>query len=59
MNLLNFVAQYPDETSCRKEFKEYRDARVISHGSKEHYWKQDRGSMSAKHVETPNFVKQY
>jgi DNA-directed RNA polymerase subunit RPC12/RpoP len=25
MNLLNFVTSYPDETSCRKKFKEIRE----------------------------------
>ncbi|KAA6304618.1 hypothetical protein EZS27_043734, partial [termite gut metagenome] len=25
MNLLNFVSQYPDESSCKAKFKEYRD----------------------------------
>ncbi len=25
MNLLNFVAQYPDEATCRAAFKAYRD----------------------------------
>jgi transposase-like protein len=51
MNLLNFVAQYPDEASCRKEFKEYRDriGVVCPHcGSKEHYWKKDREQYECK-----------
>lgn len=51
MNLLNFVAQYPDETSCRKEFKEYRDriGVICPHcGSKEHYWKKDREQYECK-----------
>ena len=51
MNLLNFVAQYPDEMSCRKEFKEYRDriGVICPHcGSKEHYWKQDREQYECK-----------
>jgi hypothetical protein len=26
MNLLNFVKQYPDETSCKEKFKEYRES---------------------------------
>jgi transposase-like protein len=51
MNLLNFVAQYPDETSCRKEFKEYRDriGVICPHcGGKEHYWKKDREQYECK-----------
>lgn len=51
MNLLNFVSQYPDETSCRKEFKEYRDriGVICPHcGSKEHYWKKDREQYECK-----------
>lgn len=51
MNLLNFVAKYPDETSCRKEFKEYRDriGVICPHcGSKEHYWKKDREQYECK-----------
>ena len=51
MNLLNFVAQYPDEKSCRKEFKEYRDriGVICPHcGSKEHYWKKDREQYECK-----------
>lgn len=51
MNLLNFVLQYPDETSCRKKFKEYRDSIgvVCPHcGSKEHYWKKDKEQYECK-----------
>ncbi|HPL93712.1 MAG TPA: transposase, partial [Paludibacteraceae bacterium] len=45
MNLLNFVAQYPDEASCRVKFKAYRDQQgfVCPHcKSTQHYWKQDK-----------------
>lgn len=51
MNLLNFVLQYPDEASCRKKFKEYRDSIgvVCPHcGSKEHYWKKDKEQYECK-----------
>jgi len=51
MNLLNFVVQYPDEASCRKKFKEYRDriGVVCPHcGSKEHYWKRDKEQYECK-----------
>jgi hypothetical protein len=29
MNLLNFIATYPDEESCRTKFKEYRDQQGV------------------------------
>ena len=51
MNLLNFVAQYPDEASCRVKFKEYRDQQgvVCPHcGGTSHYWKHDKESYECK-----------
>ena len=51
MNLLNFVSQYPDEASCRANYKEYRDKQgvVCPHcGSKEHYWKKDKDNYECK-----------
>ena len=51
MNLLNFVAQYPDEASCRVKFKEYRDQQgvVCPHcGNTSHYWKQDKECYECK-----------
>lgn len=38
MNLLNFVEQFPDESSCKAVFKEYRDKVGVvcpKYGSKE------------------------
>jgi len=52
MNLLNFTSQYPDEISCRKKFKEFRDMQGVvcpSCGHREHYWKQDKESYECKH----------
>jgi transposase-like protein/DNA-directed RNA polymerase subunit RPC12/RpoP len=51
MNLLNFIAQYPDEISCRQKFKELRDKAgvICPHcGSTSHYWKQDKESYECK-----------
>jgi transposase-like protein len=51
MNLLNFVSQYPDESSCRAKFKEYRDKQgvICPHcRCTEHYWKQDKESYECK-----------
>lgn len=51
MNLLNFVAQYPDEASCRVKFKAYRDQQgaVCPHcGNTSHYWKQDKECYECK-----------
>ncbi len=51
MNLLNFVEQYPDEASCRRKFKEYRDNQGVvcpQCGHKEHYWKKDKENYQCK-----------
>ncbi|MDR0545978.1 MAG: IS1595 family transposase, partial [Dysgonamonadaceae bacterium] len=45
MNLLNFTSQFPDERSCKLQWKAYRDKQGVEcpHcGSKEHYWKSDK-----------------
>jgi DNA-directed RNA polymerase subunit RPC12/RpoP len=52
MNLLNFIATYPDEDSCRAKFKEYRDQQGVicpKCGHKEQYWKQDKSNYECKH----------
>jgi transposase-like protein len=41
MNLIKFIESFPDESSCRVKFKEFRDAQGVvcrKCGSKEHYW---------------------
>ena len=51
MNLLNFESQYPDEISCRKKFKGFRDQQGVicpSCGHTKHYWKQDKESYECK-----------
>lgn len=52
MNLLNFIAQYPDEASCKAKWKEFRDRQGVvcpKCGSTEHYWKSDKESYECKH----------
>jgi len=41
MNLIKFIESFPDESSCRIKFKEFRDEQGIicrKCGSKDHYW---------------------
>jgi hypothetical protein len=45
MNLLYFTHQYPDETSCKGKWKEYRDKEGVvcpRCAGREHYRKKDR-----------------
>ena len=61
VNLINFIEQFPDETSCKLKFKEMRDRIGITcrHcGCKEHYWQQTYGCMNAKNVK-PNDASQW
>jgi len=51
MNLLNFVSQFPDESSCKAKWKEYRDRQGVvcpKCGSHSHYWKKDKESYECK-----------
>ena len=51
MNLLNFIAQYPDEGSYQLKYKEVRDkVGIICSvcGCKEHYWKKDKWQYECK-----------
>ncbi|MCL1942438.1 MAG: IS1595 family transposase [Candidatus Azobacteroides sp.] len=51
MNLLNFISEYPDEESCRKKFKEFRDKQgvICPHcGHSDHYWKKDKECYECK-----------
>ncbi len=41
MNLIKFIESFPDESSCRIKFKEFRDSQGVicrKCGSKDHYW---------------------
>ncbi len=60
MNLLNFIAYYPDEDSCKKKLKSIRDKEgvVCRHcGSKEHYWKSDKWQYECKSCKTRTTLK--
>ncbi len=51
MNLTDFIANFPDEQSCRAKFREIREeegitCRKCSH--KEHYWKRDKECWECK-----------
>lgn len=51
MNLLNFVEQYPDEASCKRKWREFRDHQGVvcprcGHGN--HYWKADKECYECK-----------
>jgi hypothetical protein len=51
MNLLNFISEYPDEVSCRKKFKVFRDKQGVicpKCKHKEHYWKNDKACYECK-----------
>ena len=51
MNLLNFTTTFPDEESCKRKWKEYRDKLgvVCPHcGSRFHYWKTDKACYECK-----------
>lgn len=55
MNLINFMAQFPDEISCKLKFKEMRDKVGITcrHcGSKDHYWQKTIWMYECKHCKT-------
>jgi len=55
MNLINFIEQFPDETSCKLKFKEMQDSVGVTcrHcGSKEHYWQQSIWMYECKHYKT-------
>jgi len=51
MNLLNFSVQFPDEDSCKTQWREYREKIGVvcpKCGSKEHYWKSDKENYECK-----------
>jgi len=51
MNLLNFVVQFPEESSCQRKWEEIWDKQgaICSRcDSKEHYWKSDGKSYECK-----------
>lgn len=62
MNLLNFSESYPDEQSCRRAFKEYRDQVGVvcaQCGGREHYWKNDRAQYECKKCGTRQTLRSH
>lgn len=60
MKLFDFISQYPDEESCKKKFKEFRDNQGVicrKCGSKEHYWKKDKWQYECKQCRTRMTLK--
>ena len=51
MNLLNFIESYPDESSCKAQWKSIRDNSGVvcmRCRGKSHYWKQDKECYECK-----------
>ena len=51
MNLLDFSANFPDEESCKRKWKEIRDKQgviCLKCGNTAHYWKSDKESYECK-----------
>jgi len=51
MNLLNFIARFPGEASCKQKWKEVRDKQGVTCqkcGGTAHYWKSDKESYECK-----------
>lgn len=62
MNLLEFTRESPDEASCRKKFKEYRENMGVvcpKCGSKDHYWKSDKRNLFARLLIAAVFYKNH
>jgi hypothetical protein len=60
MNLIDFISQYPDEESCKRKFKEYRDEVGVTCskcGGLNHYWKQDKEQYECKNCKTRTTLK--
>tara|TARA_R110002096_G_C14611280_1_gene723425 strand:+ start:927 stop:1862 length:936 start_codon:yes stop_codon:yes gene_type:complete len=55
MNLIEFIEQYPDESSCKSKFKEYREEVGVTCAKckgTDHYWKQDKEQYECKKCKT-------
>ena len=60
MNLIEFTSSFPNEESCKKKFKEYREAAGVicaNCGGKEHYWKKDKEMFECKSCHTRTTLK--
>ena len=52
MRLIDFMREFPDEQSCERKLKEYREAQgiICPHcGCTEYYWKGDKKCFECKH----------
>jgi predicted RNA-binding Zn-ribbon protein involved in translation (DUF1610 family) len=52
MPLIDFIKAYPDESSCKAKFKQYREHVGVvcpKCGCRDHYWKRDKESYECKH----------
>ena len=55
MNLIKFIESFPDESSCRIKFKEFRDEQGVicrKCGSKDHYWVKTIEQYTCKRCKT-------
>ena len=60
MSLINFIEQFPDETSCKQKFKEYRDHSGVTcskYGGTDHYWEKDKEQYQWKWCKTRTTLK--
>ena len=60
MSIIDFVSRFPDETSCKQKFKEYREEVGVvcsKCGGKDHYWKRDKEQWECKNCKTRTTLK--
>lgn len=60
MKIFDFIKAFPDEESCKLKYKEIRDKQGVvckECGSREHYWKQDKGQYECKKCKTRTTLK--
>ena len=52
MRLIDFMNAFPDEASCKRKLKEYREKQGVvcpQCGCTQHYWKKDKECYECKH----------
>jgi len=60
MSLIDFITAFPDEASCKKKFKEYRDETGVvcsKCSGRDHYWKKDKEQYECKVCKTRTTLK--
>jgi len=60
MSIIDFIEQFPDEASCKRKFKEYRDEVGVvcaKCGGTSHYWKKDKEQYECKTCKTRTTLK--